>query len=181
MFTQSDTKKTGMLALLLGLVFAAGCGGGDSAADSAPAAGGSSTAAAAAPAADAGAQESEGERVYGSVCVTCHQPNGEGLQGAFPPLAGSAVAVGDADVPIQIVLHGLTGEMTRGGNTYNGMMTPWASSLSDSEVASVLTYVRSSFGNEAGAVTAEQVAAVRSASADQTSPYTTDGLGISGE
>ena len=111
----------------------------------------------------------------------CLQARSPLLQGAFPPLAGSAVAVGDAEAPIKIVLHGLTGEMTRGGNMYNGMMTPWGSSLSDDEIAAVLTYVRSSFGNEADAVTVEQVAAVRSASEDQTSPYTTDGLGISGE
>ena len=134
-----------------------------------------------APAATAGAQEGEGERVYGSVCVTCHQATGEGLQGAFPPLASSAVAVGDPEVSIKIVLHGLTGEMTRGGNTYNGMMTPWGSSLSDEEVAAVITYVRSSFGNEADPVTAEQVAAVRAATSGQTSPYTTEGLGIAGE
>ena len=180
MFNQSDISKTGAFALMLGLVFAVGCGGGDSASDDAGE-DAASSAAAAVPAADAGAQESEGERVYGSVCVTCHQASGEGLQGAFPPLAGSAVAVGDAEVSIKIVLHGLTGEMNRGGNAYNGMMTPWGSTLSDDDIAAVLTYVRSSFGNEGDAVTAEQVAAVRSATADQTSPYTTDGLGISGE
>ena len=184
MFTLSDTSKTGAFALMLGLVFAVGCGGGDSAADDAGEDAGEAAAVAAVaavPVADAGAQESEGERVYGSTCVTCHQANGEGLQGAFPPLAGSAVAVGDADVAIRIVLHGLTGEMTRGGNVYNGMMLPLGSQLSDDEVAAALTYVRTTFGNEGDAVTAEQVAAVRSATEDQTSPFTTDGLGISGE
>jgi len=180
--TQSTTTKTSAFALFVGLLFAAGCGGGAEGVDKAAADNTSSVAAA--PAADAVADQAgsdEGERVYGSVCVTCHQADGAGIAPAFPPLAGSAVATGDAEVPIKIVLSGLTGEMTRGGTTFNGMMTPWASALSDAEIAAVLTYVRSNFGNSADAVTEAQVAGVRAATSSQTAPYTTDDLGIAGE
>lgn len=182
MTTQSTTTKTSAFALFVGLLFAAGCGGGAEGADQAAADDTSSVAAA--PAADAVADQAgsdEGERVYGTVCVTCHQADGAGIAPAFPPLAGSAVATGDAEVPIKIVLSGLTGEMTRGGTTFNGMMTPWASALSDAEIAAVLTYVRSNFGNSADAVTEAQVAGVRAATSSQTAPYTTDDLGIAGE
>ena len=180
MTTQSTTTKTGAFALFVGLLFAAGCGGGAEGADAAD----NTASVAAAPAADAAADQAgsdEGERVYGSVCITCHQADGAGLPPAFPPLAGSAVVIGDAEVSIKIVLSGLTGEMTRGGTTFNGMMTPWASALSDAEIAAVLTYVRSNFGNSADAVTEEQVAGVRAATSSQTAPYTTDDLGIAGE
>lgn len=180
MTTQSTTTKTSAFALFVGLLFAAGCGGGAEGADAAD----NTASVAAAPAADAAADQAgsdEGERVYGSVCITCHQADGAGLPPAFPPLAASAVAIGDADVAIKIVLSGLTGEMKRGGTTFNGMMTPWASALSDAEIAAVLTYVRSNFGNSADAVTEEQVAGVRAATSSQTAPYTTDDLGIAGE
>jgi len=196
--TQSTTTKTSAFVLFVGLLFAAGCGGGAEGADQAAADDTSSLAAApaadaaaddtssvaAAPAADAAADQAgsdEGERVYGRVCVTCHQADGAGIAPAFPPLAGSAVATGDAEVPIKIVLSGLTGEMTRDGTIFNGMMTPWASALSDAEIAAVLTYVRSNFGNSADAVTEAQVAGVRAATSSQTAPYTTDELGIAGE
>ena len=172
--TQSTTTKTGAFALMVGLLFAAGCGGGAEGADAAD----NTASVAAAPAAD---QAGDGEQVYGTVCITCHQADGNGLQGAFPPLAGSAVATGDAEVSIKIVLSGLTGEMTRGGATYNGMMTPWGGTMSDADIAAVLTYVRSSFGNSADAVTEAQVAEVRAATSSQTTPYSTDGLGIAGE
>ncbi|TDJ53544.1 MAG: cytochrome c [Gemmatimonadetes bacterium] len=198
MTTQSTTTKTSAFVLFVGLLFAAGCGGGAEGADQAAADDTSSLAAApaadaaaddtssvaAAPAADAAADQAgsdEGERVYGRVCVTCHQADGAGIAPAFPPLAGSAVATGDAEVPIKIVLSGLTGEMTRDGTIFNGMMTPWASALSDAEIAAVLTYVRSNFGNSADAVTEAQVAGVRAATSSQTAPYTTDDLGIAGE
>ena len=178
--TQSTTTKTGAFALMVGLLFAAGCGGGSEGADKAD----NTASVAAAPAADAAAEaggSDDGEQVYGTICVTCHQADGNGLPGAFPGLAGSPVATGDADVAIKIVLSGLTGEMTRGGTTYNGMMTPWGGTLSDADVAAVLTYVRSNFGNSADAVTEAQVAEVRAATSEQTTPYTTDGLGIVGE
>jgi len=130
--------------------------------------------AAAAPAA-AGAN---GAEVYGRICVTCHQADGKGLPGAFPPLAGSTVIVGNPDIPIKIVLHGLQGPVTVAGAQFNSVMAPWGGTLSDDEIAAALSYERSSFGNSAGAVTAAQVAAVRAATASRTTAWTAKELGL---
>ncbi|HEX4933192.1 MAG TPA: cytochrome c, partial [Gemmatimonadaceae bacterium] len=105
------------------------------------------------------------------VCQTCHQENGEGLPNLYPPLAGSEWLTGDAEIPIAIVLHGMQGEITVKGQKFNNVMAPWAS-LSDAQIAAILTYERSSWGNTASAVTAEQVAAVRAATASRTTPWT---------
>ncbi len=103
-----------------------------------------------------------GAEVYGT-CAACHMVNGAGMAGAFPPLAGSEWVIGKPEVPIAIVLHGMQGEVTVKGAKYNSVMTPWASMFSDQEVANVVTYIRSQWGNKASAVTAAQVAAVRAA------------------
>jgi len=109
------------------------------------------------------------------VCSACHQPNGQGLPGAFPPLAGSATLTGDPSLPIAIVLHGLNGPVTVKGTTYNGMMMP-LNALSDAQIAAILTYERSSWGNGASAITAAQVAKVRAATKARTTPWTMDEL-----
>jgi mono/diheme cytochrome c family protein len=101
-----------------------------------------------------------GESTYIANCASCHQPNGKGLTGTFPPLAGSAIATGDPVKLIRIVKFGITGPLAVAGNRYAGMMPAWNATLSDDAIASVLTYVRSSWGNHAGAVTAAQVGAV---------------------
>jgi len=106
-----------------------------------------------------------------TVCATCHQPDGKGLPGTFPPLAGSELLTGPAEKPIAIVLHGLNGPVTVAGAEYNGMMMPWGT-LSDEQIAAILTYERSSWGNAASAVTAAEVAAVRKATASRTTPWT---------
>jgi mono/diheme cytochrome c family protein len=146
----------------LSLVVAA-CGGGG---DAPPA-----DDAAAAPAAAPVQTASAGETTYQQVCITCHQADGKGLPPSFPPLAGSAVLNGDAAKPIAIVLHGMQGEIVRDGVTYNGVMSAW-SMLSDDDVANVLTYARSNFGNSAAAVTAAEVAAVRTATAGRAGAWT---------
>lgn len=148
------------------LLFAlAACGGGEKQA---------STDTAAAPAADAAAPAVaagiDGKAEY-LVCQTCHQENGEGLPNLYPPLAGSEWLTGDAAMPIAIVLHGMQGEITVKGQKYNNVMAPWAS-LSDAQIAAILTYERSSWGNSAPAVTAEEVAAVRAATSSRTTPWT---------
>jgi mono/diheme cytochrome c family protein len=114
-----------------------------------------------------------GKAVYGRICAACHLGNGNGVPANnIPPLAGSALVVGDARIPIQIVLHGFKGPIQRNGVNINGQMAAWKDQLSDKEIADVLTYVRSAFGNSAGAVTADEVAAVREATSKRLSPYT---------
>jgi mono/diheme cytochrome c family protein len=109
---------------------------------------------------------------YAEVCQACHQANGDGLEGAFPPLAGSEWLTGRAVVPIAIVLHGLQGPITVKGKEYNSAMTPWASMLNDEDLAATLTYARSQWGNRATPITAAQVRAVRARFASRTTPWT---------
>lgn len=104
-----------------------------------------------------------GEQVYTQVCVTCHQANGEGMTGVYPPLAGSEWMAKSNETLIKIVLHGLMGEIEVKGAKYNNVMSPWGSALNDEEIANVLTYVRSSWGNTGDAVKADEVKAVREA------------------
>jgi mono/diheme cytochrome c family protein len=109
---------------------------------------------------------------YSEVCAACHQATGTGVEGAFPPLDGSEWLNGRADIPIAIVLHGLHGEITVKGKKYNNSMMPWANVLSDADIAAVLTYARSSWGNRASAVTVAQVRAARARFASRTTQWT---------
>lgn len=120
-------------------------------------------------------QEALGRQVYQSACMACHQSTGQGLAGAFPPLDGSDWVTGNPDAPINIVLHGLSGPIEVKGVTYNGMMPNFGAQLSDEEVAAVVSYVRGAWSNEAAAVDAERVAALRAASTGR-GPWTADEL-----
>jgi cbb3-type cytochrome c oxidase subunit III len=102
-----------------------------------------------------------GQKVYTTNCSSCHQANGKGQPGVFPPLAGNTVVTGDPTKVIGIVKNGLSGKITVNGTTYNGQMPAWKATLSNNDIAAVITYVRSAFGNKASAVTAAQVAAVK--------------------
>jgi mono/diheme cytochrome c family protein/glucose/arabinose dehydrogenase len=98
-------------------------------------------------------------------CGTCHQADGDGLESSgFPPLSKSKWVTGSTDRLIKLVLHGLYGPMEVNGRQYAGTtpMTPYGSLLNDEEVASVLNYVRNSFGNSSPVtITSEKVKAVR--------------------
>jgi mono/diheme cytochrome c family protein len=113
----------------------------------------------------------DGGAVYAGNCASCHQATGEGLPGVFPPLAAAEWAIaGDKAIPVQILLHGLNGAITVKGASYSGQM-PAFNQLSDAEIAAVLSHVRSSWGNEAGAITAEDVAAGRKVFPDRTTAW----------
>ncbi len=151
----------------------AACGGGDKPASEASA----DMTAGAPPAAEqvavASAGAGAGEVLYAR-CVTCHQMNGEGMAGAFPPLAGSEWVNGPASHPIAVVLHGMQGPITVKGVSYNAAMIAYGTGvpMSDQEVADVVSYVRTTWGNASGPVTAEDVATVRAATATRTRPWT---------
>jgi mono/diheme cytochrome c family protein len=132
---------------------------------------------AAATATPAPAATADGRAVFMRTCVTCHQQNGAGIQGSFPPLVENPVVVGDKGLLIRLVLHGLSGPVTVKGQSYNNVMPPWKS-LSDAEMAAVLTFVRSNFGNAAEAVTPEEVAAQRAATRSRTTMWTAGELGL---
>ncbi len=106
-----------------------------------------------------GAAASDGATVYQTNCSSCHQASGQGLAGTFPPLAGNPVVTGSAAPVIHIVKDGLTGQISVKGGTYTGQMPAWGQTLSNADIAAVLTYVRSAWGNAASAVTPAQVAA----------------------
>lgn len=110
-----------------------------------------------------------GEEIYRSTCSACHQPDGHGLPGNFPPLVDTDWVTGDPETPIRVVLDGLEGPFTVGGATYQGSMPAWGAVLSDEEIARVLTYVREL--SNAPPVDAETVAEVR-ASDKRTEPWT---------
>lgn len=113
----------------------------------------------------------KGEQVYAAVCTACHQATGLGVAGAFPPLAGSEWVSGKPEILAAAVLHGLSGPIEVKGATYNGAMPPWGASLSDDDVANVLTYVRSAWGNTSPPVDAGIVAPIRKAHANR-GPWT---------
>jgi ubiquinol-cytochrome c reductase cytochrome b subunit len=110
-------------------------------------------AAGAIPAAGPGAQ------VFASNCSTCHGATGQGLPGSFPPLANNPTVTGDPNKVIGIVLDGLHAPITVNGQSYNGQMPPWKGTLTNKEIADVITYIRGSLGNnKASPVTEAQVA-----------------------
>ena len=117
-----------------------------------------------------------GSRIYTRLCQSCHQQDGSGVEGAFPPLDGSDWVIGDPQRPVNIVLHGFEGEIARNGVTYNALMPGFSRLVSDEDVAAVVTYIRNSFGNEAPEVAPEEVAEIRDATQDRTSPWTEDEL-----
>ena len=120
--------------------------------------------------------DDEGQAIYMTRCMSCHMTNGEGVPGVFPPLAGSEYVTGDKGRLIRMILNGLTGEIEVNGTTYSGVMPPWGGFLDDEQMAQVLTYIRTNFGNEADAVTADEVARVRAHVKDRTEAWTADEL-----
>lgn len=116
--------------------------------------------------------QDEGAEIYQTRCLSCHQANGGGVPGVFPPLVDTDWVTGDEEVLIRIVLNGMTGEMEVNGMAYSGAMPPWGSFLNDAEVADLLTYIRTEWSNDASVVTAETVAEVRKAAADRKEPWT---------
>lgn len=90
----------------------------------------------------------DGEALFASVCSACHQATGQGIPGAFPPLADHAPALyaADAELPIEIILFGMQGAINVNGMAYNGLM-PAHAHMSDAEIAAVSNYVLTAWGN----------------------------------
>lgn len=125
--------------------------------------------------AEAEAPPPQGDLIYAAICVPCHQADGAGVAGKYPPLAGSEWVAMDPAVSVRIVLHGLQGPIEVMGNTYVNEMPAHRRQLNDAEVAAVLTYVRSSWGNTAGPVETELVQQIREATPGQP-PWTAEEL-----
>jgi mono/diheme cytochrome c family protein len=104
----------------------------------------------------------KGKKIFSANCATCHQANGLGVAGQYPPLAGSEIVNGGSRRPVMIVLKGLQGPLTVKGQHFgSAVMQPWDKTLNDEKIADVLTYVRQEWGNTGGPVGPEGVAALR--------------------
>ena len=115
----------------------------------------------------------KGKKIFSANCATCHQASGLGVAGQYPPLAGSEIVNGGARRPVMIVLKGLQGPLTIKGQQYgSAVMQPWEKTLNDQKIADVLTYVRQEWGNTAGPVSADGVAALRKELAGRTESWT---------
>ena len=130
------------------------------------------TTGAATTAAAAKEQLPDGKQVFSTTCAACHQASGEGVPGVYPPLAGSEWVTGDEAKVVRILLHGVTGPIEVAGETFNSMMPPWGATLKDADIAAVLTYARSTWGNKGTPITAAKVASIRAATASRTTPWT---------
>jgi mono/diheme cytochrome c family protein len=101
-----------------------------------------------------------GNTVYTQYCLTCHQVDGSGVPNLNPPLIQTKWTLGPKTVLIEQVLKGSSGKVEIDGETFHNTMPPLAT-LTDQQIADVLTYVRNSFGNKASMVTPAEVKAVR--------------------
>jgi len=117
--------------------------------------------AARAEAAPVDAEMLAGEKIYQRSCLGCHEARGQGRPRVYPPLVGSPWLIEDAETPIRITLLGITGPMEVAGRRYDNTMPNFGVTLTDEDVARVLTFARGMWGNKAPAVSAAQVAKVR--------------------
>jgi mono/diheme cytochrome c family protein len=105
--------------------------------------------------------QSRGAQLYQQVCAACHMPDGTGVSGLQPPLAGSAVVAGDPSTLIRVVLHGPASVLPATRAKYANTMPPFAAAYNDADLAETLTFVRRTFGKGASPITAEQVKKLR--------------------
>jgi mono/diheme cytochrome c family protein len=119
---------------------------------------------------------SPGQAIYEALCLNCHQASGQGLSGVYPPLAKSEWVAGDPQALIKLTIHGLAGPTQVLGKEY-GLVPMPPMGLDDQQLADVLTYVRSAFGNQAPSVKVEDVKSVRESTKGRTAPWTAAELG----
>jgi putative membrane-bound dehydrogenase-like protein len=124
---------------------------------------------------------SRGQQIYEMACLPCHQPEGKGLPGVYPPLAGSEWVRGDSSRLIKILLHGLNGPVTVAGQSFgvrsDAIAMPSLGGLTDEQISDVLTYVRNDFGENAGNVSADDVKRMRSANPNRETPWSVEEFG----
>ncbi|QOW24201.1 copper-containing nitrite reductase [Lysobacter sp. H23M47] len=105
-------------------------------------------------------QMAAGKELFMGTCSTCHQGNGEGMAGVFPPIAASDYIKADPKSLPRVILHGLQGKVTVNGEDYDSIMPPM-NQLTDDEVANISTYVLNSWNNPGGKISKEEVAEIR--------------------
>jgi mono/diheme cytochrome c family protein len=103
---------------------------------------------------------SKGRAIFQKICAACHQQQGEGREGLAPPLAGSEwIKAPSGERLVRILLNGLSGPIQVQGKTWNLVMPPWRENLDDEQIAMVLNYVRSQWGEEGAAPIKPELAA----------------------
>lgn len=117
-----------------------------------------------------------GQQVFERICALCHGVDGAGKPGQAPPLAGSEWAQGIPQRMIRIPMFGLTGPVTVKGQQYNLSMPAMGAALSPDDLAAVLSYIRTSFGNKATPVTADMVSAIKAKVGNRSQAFTADEL-----
>jgi mono/diheme cytochrome c family protein len=119
---------------------------------------------------------SSGEKVFAVRCASCHQANGLGIAGQYPPLDGSNWVTADPGIVTNIILKGLKGEIVVKGETYgtSAAVNMAAVAISDREIANVVTYVRQAWGNNVDEIFEDEVAAIRADSIEQQDQWTGD-------
>jgi mono/diheme cytochrome c family protein len=108
-------------------------------------------------------EAADGKVVYEQICASCHQGNGLGVAGAFPPLDGSEWLDREGELPAAIVVHGLQGRIEVKGQSYEGVMPGFGNQLSDAEITAVVSYVRGAWSNDAPPIDVETVRWAREA------------------
>lgn len=117
----------------------------------------------------------QGKKLFGKTCQQCHQIDGHGLPGVYPPLVGSEWLLGDDVRPVKILLMGIQGPITVEGNKFDGNM-PTVGYWKDRDIAAVLTFVRQNWGNSASPISEELVAKVRKELGDRKAPWSAQEL-----
>lgn len=117
-----------------------------------------------------------GKTRYQTLCVACHQLNGQGLAGLAPPLAASEWVEGPEGRLARIIMHGVRGEIVAAGVTFNVEMPPLGAALDDEAIAEIMTYVRNEWGNRASVVETSAVKAIRTAEAKRGESWTVEEL-----
>jgi len=119
---------------------------------------------------------SSGEKIFAARCASCHQTNGLGIAGQYPPLAGSEWVTSDPGIITNIILKGLKGEIVVKGETYGttAAINMAAVAINDSEIANVVSYVRQAWGNNAEEIFEDEVASIRADSAEKQDQWTGD-------
>ena len=115
-----------------------------------------------------------GAKVYRNQCAQCHQADGNGVLGVYPPLVASNWVTGHPQVVSRILINGLNGPILVKGSNYNGNMPAFGSSglaLSDKDIAGVITYIRQEWGNSASEVTEATIAEYSNLYAGRSVPW----------
>lgn len=101
-----------------------------------------------------------GKAIYGQ-CVACHSASGEGQPGLYPPLKGSEFVINGEKRLVAILQHGITGALTVNGKPYNGQMQPLGGQMSNTQLAQLLSYIRTEWGNSASVIYEDQIEKLR--------------------